>query len=91
MIEIMEEYKSGTSVADVCREHGISTSTLYAWKLRLGCSGRTELTALQRLRKENYRLRRQIAEMHVETDKLKGVIRRHRLDSQGRSRARGGF
>lgn len=77
---IVEKYKTGSTVAELCREYEISPSTLYAWKFRFGCEGPTELTTLCRLQKENRRLRQRIAEMNEETDKLKGKLRRHKAE-----------
>ena len=31
VIEILRFHAAGTKTADVCRQHGISASTLYAW------------------------------------------------------------
>ncbi|MBL0741388.1 transposase, partial [Chryseolinea sp. Jin1] len=31
-----QQYDGGTSAADLCREHGISTATLYNWKAKYG-------------------------------------------------------
>ena len=79
ILALIQSYRSGSSVRDLCKLHGISVSTFYAWKLRFGCTGATELTSLQRLQRENRRLRKQIAGMHEKTDKLKGQIRKLRL------------
>jgi putative transposase len=79
MANIIEKYKAGSTVAELCREHHISVSTFYAWKLKLGFSGATEIHPMQRLKKENRRLRQLIAAMNSETDRLKGVIRRSRV------------
>jgi putative transposase len=82
MTRIIEKYKSGVTIDVLCQEHGISISTFYAWKLRLGCEGPTELNTVQRLQKENRRLRRRILELNDETDRLKGTIRIHQSTSR---------
>jgi putative transposase len=80
IIRIIEKYKSGRTIAELCKEYGISTSTFYAWKVWFGSGSQTEVSTLQRLRKENRRLRRRIAEMTGETDKLKGRLRSNQSD-----------
>lgn len=79
ILALIQSYRSGSSVRDLCKLRGISVSTFYSWKLRFGCTGATELTSLQRLQRENLRLRKQIAGMYEKTDKLKGQIRKLRL------------
>jgi putative transposase len=32
IIRIIKKYKSGFTIADLCKEYGISISTFYAWK-----------------------------------------------------------
>jgi putative transposase len=78
MTQIIEKYKAGVTIEALCAEHGISASTFYAWKLKFGSPGRTELTTVQRLQKENRRLRQRILELNDETDRLKGIVRVNR-------------
>ncbi len=32
IIKILSQQEAGVSVADICREHGISQGTFYSWK-----------------------------------------------------------
>jgi len=36
IIGILREQEAGVSVADLCRKHGMSSATLYAWKSKYG-------------------------------------------------------
>jgi putative transposase len=36
IIEILSEHEAGATVADVCRKHGMSSATFYAWKAKFG-------------------------------------------------------
>src|SRR6056297_3142762 len=36
IIGILREQEAGVSVTDVCRKHGMSTATFYAWKSKYG-------------------------------------------------------
>lgn len=62
-------------MAELCDEHGISASTLYSWRSRYIHIKPEEDSALHRMRRENRRLRRIIAGMTEEADRLKGMIR----------------
>lgn len=75
ILAIVQRFLLGESIAVLCDEYGISASTLYSWRSRYGCAKPEEDPALGRLRSENRRLRRIIAEMIEEADRLKGVIR----------------
>jgi putative transposase len=36
IIGILKEHEAGVSVADVCREYGVSDATVYKWKAKCG-------------------------------------------------------
>lgn len=36
ILRVPQEVKSGKSVKDVCREHGIASGTYYSWKAKYG-------------------------------------------------------
>ena len=36
IIAVLREQEAGVSTADVCRKHGISSATFYAWKAKFG-------------------------------------------------------
>ena len=40
---VQETEKSGVSVADVCRRHGIATSLLFRWQVQFGLTARKAL------------------------------------------------
>lgn len=39
IIAVLREQEDGMKTADVCRKHGISSATLYAWKDKYGGCG----------------------------------------------------
>ncbi len=36
IVRILKEAEAGVSVQDVCRQHGVSSSTFYRWKAKYG-------------------------------------------------------
>lgn len=36
IIAILKEQETGVSVADLCREHGVSDASIYKWKAKFG-------------------------------------------------------
>ena len=66
--EIELKLTAGDDVASVCRSVGISDATYYNWRKRFGGMGRSQLSELKSLEKENARLKKIVAEL--ELDKL---------------------
>jgi len=36
IIAILREHEAGVATADLCRKHGMSSASLYAWKTKFG-------------------------------------------------------
>ena len=66
--EIELNLAAGNDVASSCRSVGISDATYYNWRKRFGGMGRSQLSELKALEKENGRLKKIVAEL--ELDKL---------------------
>ena len=66
--EIELNLASGNDVPSACRAVGISDATYYNWRKRFGGMGRSQLSELKSLEKENGRLKKIVAEL--ELDKL---------------------
>ena len=65
--EIELKLTAGSDVASACRSIGISDATYYNWRKRFG-GGRSQITEMKGLEKENSRLKQIVAEL--ELDKL---------------------
>ncbi len=59
---------SGSDVATACRSAGVSDATYYNWRKRYGGMGKSQLSELKGLEKENVLLKKIVAEL--ELDKL---------------------
>lgn len=66
--EIELKLAAGSDVASACRSVGISDATYYNWRKRFAGMGRSQLSEMKRLEKENSRLKKIVAEL--ELDKL---------------------
>lgn len=77
IVAILREGASGEkTVAEICREHGISEPTYYTWKRKLGSMEEPEVKRLRELEKENARLKRLLAERDVEIDVMKEFLKK---------------
>jgi putative transposase len=72
----LRQAKSGTPVADVCRQLGVSEASFYVWKKKYGKLGFTELKELRQLRDENARLKRVVADLTLDKHILGEVVRK---------------
>ena len=58
----------GLDVVSACRKAGISDKTYYYWRKKFGGMGRSQLSEMRALRKENERLKKILTELQL--DKL---------------------
>jgi putative transposase len=73
IIGILREQEAGMTTAEVCRKHGISQPTFYAWKAKFGGMGVSEARRLKQLKDENGRLKKLLAEAMLDNAVLKEI------------------
>jgi putative transposase len=56
IIAIIREHEAGAKVGELCRRHGVSSTTLYKWKAKFGGMTVPEARRLRALEDENRRL-----------------------------------
>ena len=66
--EIELHLVSGSDVSTACRKAGVSDATYYNWRKKFGGMGRSQLSEMKSLEKENQRLKKIVADL--ELDKL---------------------
>ena len=76
IIGVLHEQEAGMNVAEVCRKHGISEPTFYAWKAKFGGMSISDAKQLRRLEEENSRLKKLLAEAMVDNAVLKDITSR---------------
>ena len=57
IIGVLREQEAGMKVAEVCRRHGISEPTFYAWKAKFGGMSVSDAKRLKQLEDENAKLK----------------------------------
>lgn len=65
IIGILQEHEVGATCADLCRKHGMSEGTFYAWKAKYSGMTVFEAKRLKALEDENAELKRLLAEQMV--------------------------
>ena len=74
IIAILREQEAGAKTAEVCRQHGISGATFYAWKAKFGGMDVSEAKRLRALEEENAKLKRLLAETMLDNVALKDLL-----------------
>ena len=72
----LRQAESGTPVADVCRQLGVSEASFYVWKKKYATLGVSEIRELRQLRDENGRLKKLVAELTLDKHILSEVVRK---------------
>jgi putative transposase len=86
IIAILREQEAGMATADVCRKHGISSATFYAWKAKFGGLEVSEAKRLKSLEEENTELKKLLADAMLDNVALKDLLGKN---SDARRQARG--
>ena len=76
IIGILREHEAGAKCADLCRKHGMSEATFYAWKAKFGGMDVSDAKRLKAPEEENARLKRLLAESMLDQAALKDLLSR---------------
>lgn len=74
IIGVLKEAEAGTKPADLCRQHGISDGTFYAWRAKYGGLTVSEARRLKALEDENRRLKQLVAEQVLDNQALRFLV-----------------
>ena len=67
---------NGAKTAELCRKHGMSEATFFAWKAKSGGMDVSDAKRLKQLENENARLKRLLAESLLDQAALKDLLSR---------------
>ena len=74
IIRILKEAEAGAKTADLCRRHGISPKTFYAWKSKYSGLTVSEARRMRQLESENSKLKQLLAEQVLDNKVLKDLL-----------------
>jgi putative transposase len=74
IISILKQAENGRTVAEVCREAGISTATYFKWKSKFGGMEASDIRRMRELEEENRQLKRMYADLSLDHRVLKDVL-----------------
>ena len=77
IIGILREQEAGGTVKEITRRHGVSEQSFYRWKAKYAGLEVSELRRLKELEAENGKLKKLMAEAHLDNAALKDVVSRN--------------
>jgi len=77
ILAILKQHEAGVPVAELAREHGVSTALIYQWRAKYGGMDAALMKRMKELEAENARLKKMYAE-----ERLKAEIRQEALEGK---------
>ena len=74
IIGILTKHDAGAKCADLCRKHGMSEGSFYAWKAKYSGMTGSEAKRLKALEDENAKLKRRLAEQMRDMAAMKELL-----------------
>ena len=71
---VLRQAEGGVPVAELCREHGMSSASFYKWRAKYGGMDASMISQMKSLEDENRRLKRMYADLSMQADLLKEVL-----------------
>jgi len=85
IMSILKQAEGGVPVADLCREHGMSSASFYKWRAKYGGMDASLIARMKELDEENRRLKRMYAEKSMQNDLLKEALGSEIMNAAGLS------
>ena len=74
IIGFLKQAEAGLPIKELCRKGGFSDATFYKWRARFGGMDVVDAKRLRELESENAKLKRLLAEAHLDMHALKSVL-----------------
>jgi len=74
IIGFLKQADAGMPIKELCRKGGFSDATFYKWRAKFGGMEASDAKRLKELESENARLKKLLAEAHLDIHALKGVF-----------------
>ena len=77
IVDVLKRMEAGQKARELARELGVSEATLYTWKSKYGGMEVNEARRLRELERENGELKKLVADLSLDREALKTVIRKN--------------
>jgi len=68
IMTVLKQAEAGVPVAELCREHGMSSASFYKWRSKYGGMDASMIARMKELEAENRRLKRMYAEERLKSE-----------------------
>ena len=75
MIGFLKQAEEGMPIKELCRKGGFSDATFYKWRAKFGGMDVSDARRLKELESENAKLKKLLAEAHLDIHALKSVFK----------------
>ena len=76
IIGFLKEAEAGVATKELCRRHGFSEASFYAWRSKFGGMDVSDAKRLKALEAENTRLKKLLAESMLENEVTREALRK---------------
>lgn len=77
ILAILKQHEAGVPVAELSREHNVSTALIYRWRAKFGGMDASLMKRMKELEAENARLKKMYAE-----ERIKAELRQEALEGK---------
>jgi putative transposase len=74
ILAILRQADGGVPVAQLCREHGMSSASFYKWRAKYGGMDASMISQMKTVEEENRRLKKMFAELSMQNELLKEAL-----------------
>jgi len=74
IISFLKQAEAGMPIKELCRKGGFSDATFYKWRAKFGGMDVSDAKRLKELESENAKLKKLLAEAHLDMHALKSVL-----------------
>ena len=74
ILSILRQADGGVPVAELCREHGMSSALFYKWRAKFGGMDASMISQMKAIEDENRRLKKMFAELSMQNELLKEAL-----------------
>ena len=76
IMAILKQAEAGTPVPELCREHGMSSATLYKWRAKYGGMDASLMARMKELEEENRCLKQMDAEERLKAEIVQEALQK---------------
>ena len=76
IMAILKQAEAGSSIPELCREHGMSSASFYKWRSKYGGMDASLMARLKELEDENRRLKKMYAEERLKAEIVQEALQK---------------